>query len=537
MQRHTRRPLLPVALAGGLLAFAAPVQAQGSDTETIAALRRTVEAQARQMEALLRRMERMEARPPARDPAPAAPRPSPASLQTGLRQAREAADQARAAAAQAQAAQRTAEAARPPPVGVREAVDEGLAGSFPRSVRIPGTDTSIRLYGFVKLDGSFDFSARNQTEAVTAQSIPLSPSTASLQGGDINTTAKRTRLGFETRSDTAWGPARTQVEIDFAGGNPSPSGQATSNGYQPRLRLAFGTVGPLLVGQFNSLWSDDGLYWDEGRFTSLGITRLDNATALGLSAVRQPQVRYTHMFGHGLTFAASVEQPFSDFTSSTDGTLYPTSSPNIAFNQVPDVLARLRYHNDWGIFAVRGMARQIEANLNAPGVSDTQSTIGWGLGAMTSMRTFGRDFVSAQVNYGSGIGRYLDSTSNGQGAVLNQPGNAPAALDTVDVLSVSAGYQWRIADTLRANAYYAYAELRYPAFAAGFSPTGNGARLLNTRLQQGLVNLIWSPLASLDLGIEYMVSTRDLLVPVTVGGLTASQGTSQRLTASAIVHF
>ncbi|WP_431282293.1 DcaP family trimeric outer membrane transporter [Humitalea sp. 24SJ18S-53] len=507
------------------------------------------------LEAMQLRMEQMEARlaamaagaapaaPPRAAPAarPVAPPARPATVSSELRQARQAADEARAAAAEAQAAQRSAQAAVAP-VAVRTEVENSLRGDFPGSFRIPGTDTSVRLYGFVKLDASYDFSARNQADAVTAQSIPLNPSLASLQGGSTNVSARRTRLGFETRSPTAWGQLLSQVEIDFGGTPPSPAGLATSNGFQPRLRLAYAALGDiadgqLLVGQFNSLWNDDALYFADGRWTRLGIQRLDNSTPLGTSGVRQAQVRYSKQIADGLTFAVTAETPYSDFTTSADGALYPDSSPAIAFNTLPDVLARLRYRDESKIFALRGMVRQIEATNNGPGTSGTESAVGWGVGAMTSISTIGRDFFTGHVNYGSGIGRYLDSTSNGQGGVLSQPTIGKGVLDTVDVFSVSVGYQRRWSDTVRSNFFYGYAQLDYPSFANQFSPTGAGAPLLNTRMNQAVANIIWSPIPSVDVGIEYLYTTRDILNPIIANGLTASQGSSQRLLFSTIVNF
>ena len=47
-------------------------------------------------------------------------------------------------------------------------------GSFPGSFRVPGTDTSVRLYGFAKLNMSGDFGPRNRSDTTTGSSIPLS---------------------------------------------------------------------------------------------------------------------------------------------------------------------------------------------------------------------------------------------------------------------------------------------------------------------------------------------------------------------------
>ena len=41
------------------------------------------------------------------------------------------------------------------------------------SLRIPGSESEVRFYGFANLNGYRDFNGRNQTDAPTVQTIPL----------------------------------------------------------------------------------------------------------------------------------------------------------------------------------------------------------------------------------------------------------------------------------------------------------------------------------------------------------------------------
>ena len=82
-------------------------------------------------------------------------------------------------------------------------------------MRIPNTDTTVRLYGFLRLTGYRDFNGRNPTDAASVQGIPLTARNS--QPGDGDITARSSRFGFDTRTDTDWGRLDTTIEGDFRG--------------------------------------------------------------------------------------------------------------------------------------------------------------------------------------------------------------------------------------------------------------------------------------------------------------------------------
>ena len=77
------------------------------------------------------------------------------------------------------------------------------------SLRIPGTQSEVRVYGFAKASGYRDFGPRNQNNAPAPQSIPLAGSPAALQGGDMGMTARFSRIGLDTRTLTGLGTLET----------------------------------------------------------------------------------------------------------------------------------------------------------------------------------------------------------------------------------------------------------------------------------------------------------------------------------------
>ena len=168
------------------------------------------------------------------------------------------------------------------------------------SLRIPGSQSEVRFYGFANVNGYRDFNGRNQTDAPTVQTIPLAGSPADMQGGDFGLSARFSRIGMDTRTAT-WGTLETRVEGDFGGGAP------TSTNAVFRLRQAWAELGTeqfrVLVGQANSLWN-------EGVYETVNF-----ATNLNQSFVRQPQLRAIATLAPGLTGQVSLEMPDTQYTS------------------------------------------------------------------------------------------------------------------------------------------------------------------------------------------------------------------------------
>jgi hypothetical protein len=314
-------------------------------------------------------------------PTPLAQGPSPAQLKA----AQQAAEQAQKSAAEAQqaAAQARQNAAQAKDTAAAEvkaayAPPPGKPGG---SFRILGTETVMRVYGFMKLNGSDDLTTFNPNDSLTAQSIPLFGTAAQRQGGGSQMSARRSRFDLETWTpvNDPFGELHSLFEMDFAGQNTSLTTQATASGYTPRLRKFYadfgkpvGGWGAVLLGQETSVYSDNPL---------LPIQWLNDATFVGVSNVRQAQVRYTYGFGDGLTGAFGVEAPYSDITTST-GTSYPDSNggSGIGWQYSPDFTGRLVWKQEWGLLALSGLVRpQIDLDNEGASAASSQfnkSTVG-----------------------------------------------------------------------------------------------------------------------------------------------------------------
>ena len=91
------------------------------------------------------------------------------------------------------------------PTSAQWGTEDALRSDLPGlSIRIPGTASEVRLYGFAKVSAYTDFNGRNQTDAPAPSAISLKNSPADLQGGDFGMTARFSRIGVDTRTLTNW---------------------------------------------------------------------------------------------------------------------------------------------------------------------------------------------------------------------------------------------------------------------------------------------------------------------------------------------
>ena len=486
------------------------------------------------------------------------------------------------------------------------------AGSFPRSILIPGTDTSIKIYGQISevLDywmsgGPVNGSPQSTTVGINgnAQAIPtpvngagvagnkvlgsLAPQVAVTAAGSVATnlanhargdgifqqSPRESRIGFETRTPTPLGEARTLMEFDWAGSTTFAPGGAdplsSSDNLVPRLRYAYGTLGGFLAGQATSNFSDPDA----------------NAEALDFGGnagepghVRVPQVRYTVPFPFGGSFSVSAETPETEIQTangleSSDAGVIPTATTscttaapatpgtvsatsvgsttcstslltsgvtptNLAKATSPDLTMAWYVPQPWGHFDISAVLRP---GLDASdGKFFAKSFIGYGghFGMDFKPGWFGwaKDDFTAHFTIGEAIGGYLNSTTNfalvtnyglpataasnpaGTNAQTGTYGgfNAPATAAAASMIIVTPttemgaelGYQHWWADNLRSNINAGFnAHYGIPIALVG----GNQASSINKEIITAHANLIWNPVSSVDIGLEYTWGQRTVL--------------------------
>jgi hypothetical protein len=219
-----------------------------------------------------------------------------------------------------------------------------VGGSFPRSFLIPGTDTSLRIGGFVNAsalwyikgaapDGQLDGQGSNNTTFTDGQGgtgnlagIPLNNSIASDRSHAFILSAKYSRFLVDARTPTAWGEAKAYLEWDFSYNNTNviqSAAEGVSSSYLPRLRKAYGTLGGLLAGQ------ETGILHDPDADPELVDT---GGEATGNGRARVPQVKYTYAGPYGTVFNAGIENPVPRLNG-------PFGQVDIDTNQIPTATA------------------------------------------------------------------------------------------------------------------------------------------------------------------------------------------------------
>ncbi|MGE4012433.1 MAG: DcaP family trimeric outer membrane transporter, partial [Alphaproteobacteria bacterium] len=237
------------------------------------------------------------------------------------------------------------------------------AGSRPRSWKLPGTNTSMSIGGYVKADFIWDMNApAGDKFSQDSDSLAVDNSVAARKQGQFRFHARSSRLFVRTDTPTDWGALVTYFEADFFGGSTSVSSQV-NNGYFAnsdfRLRHAYGQLGPVLAGQTTSLFLPSSYFGEI----------IDAGGPVGTNTNRRGQLRYTHVFPGGFSLAASIEDP-----GSPGRTVCATNSPSticsagLATNPVftyPEFVVSGEYNFANGRVWLGGLLRNVQNDTGA----------------------------------------------------------------------------------------------------------------------------------------------------------------------------
>jgi hypothetical protein len=109
------------------------------------------------------------------------------------------------------------------------------AGDFPGSLRIPGTDAAVKFGGRIRTAVVFTLDPLGSDDRFVTNSIPVEDTDAAAgQGRRTVFTANTSRFNFEMRTPTGVGQVRTFIEGDFVG----REGRGRASFRLPRLRPA-----------------------------------------------------------------------------------------------------------------------------------------------------------------------------------------------------------------------------------------------------------------------------------------------------------
>lgn len=391
-----------------------------------------------------------------------------------------------------EAARQAAKPAAPPETAAATPSDAKLvkAGSVPGSIQLPGTETSVKVYGNVRVDATYDFGTRNNdvnnndwSSAVFAQ--PLDSNSANRERkGQFYATARASRLGLLTFTPTKLGELKLNVEADFNAPNDY-MGELGSNGTMFRLRHAYGQLGNVLIGQTWSNFIDLRSYPETVDFNPTGDVPL----------IRQTQLRYTIPLG-GSTLAFSAENPES--LSQLPPYQYLDNNRRNDFNHVPDLVANWTWNGKDAHVSARAAVMEYR--------NDFRSKWGYAL-ALSGSSKLGPGTLVGGVEGGEGVGRYMFNAIT-QGAT-----DTGTELTLWKVIGWHAGYTYPWNASLRSNLIYSQSlfseNAAANAFLRGQWLTRADEFVPNKQVDQAFVNLFWTVTKNIEAGVEYAWGKRE----------------------------
>ncbi|NQX88170.1 MAG: porin [Halioglobus sp.] len=336
--------------------------------------------------------------------------------------------------------------------------------------RLPGTTAALRIGGFVKTAIVINEDALQISDRFIVGSIPVGVNETTGNEAQTSVTADQSRLNFDLRQPSEYGTFRAFIEGDFAGSNETF-----------RLRHAFGQWRRVITGKTWSTFMDPDASPEEIDFEGLN----------GRINKRHAQVRVMPTFGEKYELQLALEDPDPEVQNGS------------GISRIPDLVLAGRFYAYKRLHTKLALiARDIRAQSE---LGDVENEFAWGVSLSGSFATplfDDRDKLLFQVNYGNGIGSYVNDLSS----VGKFDGYFEKDTDNLELFDVTAGYvswqHWWGLNDLRSNFTFGAVEVDNPDFVA------SDAYKETLRLSG---NLIWSPMSRIDLGAEYLWGRRENL--------------------------
>jgi hypothetical protein len=381
----------------------------------------------------------------------------------------------------------------------------------PKYINVPGTDTKIKIYGFVQVYAS---EYLNVSEFNNGGLYDNYSSGTSMQSpkNQLNMTARTSRFGFATITPSStFGDVTTKVELDFA----NSSGKGTYDQAVPRIRQAVINANNWTVGFTWTNWID----------LDAGVETVDWAgspASAPYDTPRYTQIKYKMPFTKQMDLTVSLEENVNDnpmgLNSYANGSPYTGTiignkvTGAMADTKYPTVVAAFTYADSWGHIGVRGMEQywgayqpNVAAAGAVPAIASNSCSTWAGAAQLSGDVKFGKDDLVFTVYTGQGLGSY--GTDNGFDFVANPIGGQ---IKTTTSTGWTAGYTHVWTPSLRSNFIASGLIYTKDASAAMAAELGGSAAAQATaqagdykNAQYYAVNTFYKFSKSLELGVEF----------------------------------
>ncbi len=331
----------------------------------------------------------------------------------------------------------------------------------------------------------------------------------------------RARLNADVRTQTGYGTLRTfiRIELNNQQGTYAIPGQGSSfagatsrngggnNGTLAQGTLAFVQFAGITAGRFTSFFDYYGndAFWNFG-----GIAGTQGDSVNGLA--------YTATFGGGFSATLAAESR----PDRERGLVASAGVPGYAGARWPDIVAALRVQQGWGTAQLMGLVRDVNiantvaVGAGAPTLAGSKTGYAIGAGVMFNLPML----AAGSQLYFEGV--YTKGAVNqlGLGSAV-RIGTANVAVADYSFNGVNArlaeGYSLMTAlrhfwtPTVKQAIFAGYTNVSYGSHSGfgGVLPTLAGGQLRSfTKFEIG-TNVIWSPVAGLDIGVEVLYKSVD----------------------------
>ncbi|CEJ13770.1 Porin omp2b precursor [bacterium YEK0313] len=405
---------------------------------------------------------------------------------------------------------------------------------------IPGTDTCLRIGGFVRADYIVQTSPGNRLN--NNPNVPGAQVLGTSYFDQNYSTAVRLTLNFDARSNTEYGLLRAFGQFSayrgpFSGTFSSQGLVNSGAGQSPRasaisVERAFiqfaGFTAGFSASFFNFYQGDLQL---SGNFaaTARSTTVLAYTASFGsgFSATVSLEDTMYRRYGNGDSWYGVAGPAGTTMSSSLQRPLSGRQGMTYAGQQIPDIVANLRVDQGWGSAQVMGALHQLR-DFGYAGITNVPTAragdkMGWAVGAglRINLDMLARgDVLWLQGVYSDGALSYAFDSQNQGGdregmygagnsaavnalnsllrdaAVTSSTGGAPvvgnAQIRATKAWSLAAGFRHFWTPALRSAVFGSYSDINQPG----------GTTLNDVKYWAVGVNTIWSPVRNLDLGVE-----------------------------------
>jgi hypothetical protein len=302
---------------------------------------------------------------------------------------------------------------------------------------IPGTDTCIKLGGYLRVD----VLANTNSDASGSMS---GASAAKNRYTNGYTWRSREDLNIDTRTATEYGVVRTFFDATFSwtsGGYAGAGNGTTTYDAAPAGTSGSGSVAGGALGvyyafiQFAGFTMGKAVSQFSAPWTNYPGNNFDALVGGGGTVTGVNQFNYTADFGQGMTFNIGVQDPTQYYQAGVNNLAVPGTfgygTSDYAGTMVPDIVAMFRVDQAWGLFQASVAAHDNHVAYYSPAGVETNGhpddKWGWAAQLALSIKnipTGAGDTINVQGVYTNGATRYniQDLTQAGASAMYGNSG-------------------------------------------------------------------------------------------------------------------